>query len=339
MFKNQGHKHGSVAVERADWPGEFLSVGSFTVALPGLAETSRDFTRAFSACKDGAGDMFVLGAAQLKNRAAGPAPIEAELSTGGDVNAEIVAKAVAEFKEQTVLPALAATGAVGLAGEELEALMGCVIGNLTVTPSMEGLMSNGASPAMFQNKYVLATGGLSGVRVVTYGFICSAMAQPLGDRPDRKYTPFVLRLVTEDLLAVEPGAAVEVSYSVRPSCQELCSDAMAQDTHRLKYATATGDWLHFFDSPVGPVRSPPPPGLCVARLTCGAAAHVCDSDNAGSAHRTRWTRLQQRSTRSPPRCTTQTPSAPLPSPGVSPPAPPPAPPPPRLPLWSLPAGC
>jgi hypothetical protein len=192
-------------VTMSDWPGNFDAVGKFDVALPGIAETARDFTRAFSACADGSGDMSTLGVQQLQDHAAAPVPMQATVHTGGDVNAENVAKACAEFKEQIVSPTLKAAG-IELGKAQLEQLMALIIGNLTVTPGMEGLITNGASPAMFQNKYILMAAPLCGVRVVTYGFIGSATCQPLGDRPDRKYTPVLLRLVTDDLLALsEPG--------------------------------------------------------------------------------------------------------------------------------------
>ena len=58
---------------------------------------------------------------------------------------------------------------------------------------------------MFQNCFVLLAGS-GRLRVATYGFVGSPAK---GDRPDRKSTPFCLRLLSPDILSDLQGVRVE----------------------------------------------------------------------------------------------------------------------------------
>lgn len=74
-----------------------------------------------------------------------------------------------------------------------------VAAHLSVGPGMQVTLQNGLPPALWQPTFLLCIGG-GQVRVLTFAFIGEPVT---GDRPDCKSTPFVLRMVTEDLL---PGA-------------------------------------------------------------------------------------------------------------------------------------
>ena len=116
-----------------------------------------------------------------------PQPLKCETSSGGNVNEEVTTVAVTELSELL-------KGAMALAGthcgpQDLDALVKRVVGNLTVGPAMDTIMTNGAPPAMFQNMYVILV-GVDSVRVMTFGFIGEPVS---GDRPDMKFTPFCLR--------------------------------------------------------------------------------------------------------------------------------------------------
>ena len=58
---------------------------------------------------------------------------------------------------------------------------------------------------MFQNCFVLLAGS-GRLRVATYGFVGSPAK---GDRPDRKSTPFCLRLLSPDILSDLEGVRTE----------------------------------------------------------------------------------------------------------------------------------
>jgi hypothetical protein len=85
------------------------------------------------------------------------------------------------------------------------------------------------------------------VRVATYGFIAGHDTSVLGDRPDRKYTPIVMRMLTDNLLDHTPDTPLTVCYAVGPSTKELIQEELEAETARLEYAVATGDWLHFLE--------------------------------------------------------------------------------------------
>eukprot|EP00927_Polykrikos_kofoidii_P043528 TRINITY_DN37595_c0_g1_i1.p1 TRINITY_DN37595_c0_g1~~TRINITY_DN37595_c0_g1_i1.p1 ORF type:complete len:447 (+),score=48.42 TRINITY_DN37595_c0_g1_i1:57-1397(+) len=72
---------------------------------------------------------------------------------------------------------------------------------ISVGPGMQAMLQEGLSPAMWQPLFIVCVGS-GQLRVVT----CSFIGEPvMGDRPDCKHTPFVLRMVTDDLysMAVE----------------------------------------------------------------------------------------------------------------------------------------
>eukprot|EP01052_Picozoa_sp_SAG31_P012307 SAG31_NODE_717_length_12611_cov_25.933104_8_plen_155_part_00 len=47
-------------------PGTFPELGQFECKLPAVKEMHRDFSRAFSACASGSGDILTMGCAELK---------------------------------------------------------------------------------------------------------------------------------------------------------------------------------------------------------------------------------------------------------------------------------
>ena len=108
---------------------------------------------------------------------------------------------------------------------------------------MQLLLDCGVSPAMFQNKFVVMVAGSGDVRVATYGFI----GEPArGDRPDRKSTPFVLRLLTGNLCesldtstGVHNAPTEQVHYAVQRTNAEMIDDVISTDTGRM-LAAITG---------------------------------------------------------------------------------------------------
>ena len=195
-------------------PGLLQSRGRSSHQMAAHAESARDFTRAFSGCTAGKGDILLLVATsggEPPPRAEPPAHIVCSApATHGDVSAPIVDAATAAFRTGVLKPALLAAGGAELgavAGNDkaLASLCARVIGSCTVGAAMDVLMEHGCMPQLFQNKYVVlisGDGGGSGsgdatVRVLTYGFVGDPTG---GDRPDTKHTPYVMRLLTENLL-------------------------------------------------------------------------------------------------------------------------------------------
>ena len=202
-------------------PGELSCAGQVDVPAAEFAESCRDFTRAYTASAGGSGDMLLLGVQQIQdnNRMM---PIKSEMRTSGNVNEEVSAEAVREF--QSILSTSIRAAGIKLAAADLEQLSKRLIGHLTVSPAMQLLLDFGISPALYQNKFLVLT-GKGGVRVATYGYIGDS---PLGDRPDRKYTGIVLRMLTGDLLG-EAAAVDSVSFSCKLTTAELMDEIIAED--------------------------------------------------------------------------------------------------------------
>ena len=106
---------------------------------------------------------------------------------------------------------------------------------------------------MFQPHFVLLAGGSGAaatrlpdgnlepsdleLRVSTIGFI----GEPaVGDRPDRKATPFALRLLSGNLL--DTGCPESISYAVSRTTAVNMEDEMAKDIGRMAAAVESGDF-------------------------------------------------------------------------------------------------
>lgn len=68
--------------------------------------------------------------------------------------------------------------------------------NISVSPGMQLVVERGLPPVLLQPTFVICIGG-GQVRVLTFAFIGEPVT---GDRPDRKRTPFSIRLATDNLL-------------------------------------------------------------------------------------------------------------------------------------------
>jgi len=69
--------------------------------------------------------------------------------------------------------------------------------HISIGPGIQVAMQGELPPTLWQPAFVVCI-GCNQVRVVTFAFVGEPVA---GDRPDRKYTPWVLRLVSGDLVA------------------------------------------------------------------------------------------------------------------------------------------
>jgi len=98
--------------------------------------------------------------------------------------------------------------------EMLERLVRHIVASVSVNPGMQVVMKHSFPPALWQPTFVVCIGN-DQVRVVTLAFIGDPV---MGDRPSSKSTPFILRLVTDDLAAGAQGHTRGPSqYSVQPA--------------------------------------------------------------------------------------------------------------------------
>ena len=70
--------------------------------------------------------------------------------------------------------------------------------NIAVSPGMQLVAECGLDPVLYQPTFVVCIGG-GQLRVLTFAFVGGPVS---GDRPDRKRTPFAIRLATDDLVAL-----------------------------------------------------------------------------------------------------------------------------------------
>eukprot|EP01048_Picozoa_sp_COSAG05_P007900 COSAG05_NODE_576_length_8580_cov_190.797194_5_plen_1695_part_00 len=231
----------SWAADAAALPGSLQCAGQVRVPPIEWLESSRDFTRAFAATANGSGDMLLMGLADVKTGGT-MQPIRSEMANSGNVNEEVTAAAVQEFRAIVEQALRASSAQISVADDSaaLDKVCRSLIDNLTVTPAMQVLVDHDVMPAMYQNKFVVLT-GTDSVRVATYGFIGPGA---IGDRPDRKHTGFVIRLLSENLLAARDGGFT-VSFSCKLTEAELIDEVMGADVGVITRAVSSGDYSEF----------------------------------------------------------------------------------------------
>lgn len=211
------------------------------------AECKRDFLRAWIG-----GGVAVLSPMHFDALS----PWATSDVSAGDVSDEAMTRSIAEFREQilesttfgtssssrdgspapAVSPGPTRPGARARSvtpGEERELFemhkdveakfmeivnTGAIEPHLTVGPAMQFALDVGLAPRILQPRFVVVL-GIRSLRIATIGFV----GEPLiGDRPSEQRTPFVVRLLTQNLLDIDseppeyqkPGA-VRITYFVR----------------------------------------------------------------------------------------------------------------------------
>ena len=122
--------------------------GPIPVTLAEFQEASRDFTRTFVATGKGSGNLLLMGRSQLAGEAGGDGPameaVVCQTRTGGDLTEQVTSDAATEFEgvvAKLLSSQLGAPDSAALSAAETTAVTRRVIGHLTVTPSMELLVS------------------------------------------------------------------------------------------------------------------------------------------------------------------------------------------------------
>mmetsp|Transcript_107684 Transcript_107684/g.186395 ORF Transcript_107684/g.186395 Transcript_107684/m.186395 type:complete len:220 (+) Transcript_107684:3-662(+) len=123
-----------------------------------------------------------------------------------------------------------------------------VAAHISVSPGMQAAVQTGMPPGMWQPMYIIGIGSAQ-IRVVTFAFIGGPA---IGDRPDTKRTPFVLRLTTSDLMHAASTAANGADqpktspawYTVEPTASNahLILEHVTDLEEELFRAIQTGDW-------------------------------------------------------------------------------------------------
>ncbi|CAE7226420.1 unnamed protein product [Symbiodinium microadriaticum] len=116
--------------------------------------------------------------------------------------------------------------------------------NISVSPGMQLVSECGLDPVLHQPTFVVCIGG-GQLRVLTFAFVAGPVT---GDRPDRKRTPFAIRLATDDLVALSRTKATEkisklryAAHAVDPAVQTSL-DMIVMLEEELFHANEAGDW-------------------------------------------------------------------------------------------------
>jgi len=124
-----------------------------------------------------------------------------------------------------------------------------VIAHVSVTPGLHVAEEAGLPPVLWQPLFLICV-GCGQVRVLTLAFVGGPVA---GSQPNKKRTPFVLRLTTDDLvppaaLAAQGAPAVpapsSVHFAMEPAAPGslLMLEHVASIEEELFGAVDTGDW-------------------------------------------------------------------------------------------------
>lgn len=126
-----------------------------------------------------------------------------------------------------------------LTPELLKGLTRRVAASISVVPGMQAVMSHELPPALWQPSFVVCIGS-GQVRVLTMAFVGEPVC---GDRPSSKSTPYVLRLLTEDLV-VKPESQGPSRYCVRHALTNAKTMALhlTDLDEELFEAAGNGDW-------------------------------------------------------------------------------------------------
>mmetsp|Transcript_74179 Transcript_74179/g.143579 ORF Transcript_74179/g.143579 Transcript_74179/m.143579 type:complete len:469 (+) Transcript_74179:65-1471(+) len=142
--------------------------------------------------------------------------------------------------------------------EILERLARHIVASVSVNPGMQVVMKHSFSPALWQPTFAVCIGS-GQVHVMTLAFIGDPV---IGDRPSSKSTPFILRLVTDDLLAASAQGHTRgpSKYSVQPAP----TNAVTMSSHVTEFADeflakATGNLA---SSSEAAKDIPDVPGIC-----------------------------------------------------------------------------
>lgn len=193
--------------------------GSFIVAMPStakeLAERRRDFARTMAS--EGIGVLTPTFCDDIQRRLDRRSSVLGMVveAKAGDVGDVAVREAVGDFCEQLQ----EATEDIVSVCPKREAfreavLSGRVISQLTIGPALDFALSVGLPPRLLQPRFVVVVGP-NVLRVATLAFV----GEPLiGDKPSEQRTPFLVRLLTDDLLEPGDNAHLRTSYTVR-SCE------------------------------------------------------------------------------------------------------------------------
>lgn len=193
------------------------STGSLGVSMPStpkeVAERERDFSRAFVG-----GSIAVL--ASSKHVQVLPRPERRSSETGeeitrnaGNVNNDVVHALVSDFREQLIDVAFEEVRGIQLAQLRETAEAGHIVAQLTIGPALDFTISTGLTPRILQPTFVVVVGPES-VRVAMLGFVGDLV---IGSTPTEQRTPFVARLLTDNLIPrrQEDTSQLNVSYVVR----------------------------------------------------------------------------------------------------------------------------
>ena len=149
----------------------------------------------------------------------------------------------------SVVSSLLQTIGLQLDDDALDACCKRVLYNLTVTPAIDLAISHECPPALYQARFVLLVGGTPlELRVYTATYVGGPVA---GDQPQVMHTPFLLRMLTPNLLTSETdedGAhhvGGELQYTTAFTMDPRTKSLVDKDMDWFSDAVENGAWDGF----------------------------------------------------------------------------------------------
>ena len=214
------------------WGKQAIPAGECGLTVAQIDEASRDFARTFVA-----GGVMVMAAGS--QRAAEPL---ASLGSSGAVNATDVTAIVDEFS--ALLTGRLASGSKA-AALGAEALTRRLVGHLSVTPMLQMALYTKLPVSLNQPRYVVCI-SKGQVRIAMYAYVGAPVQ---GNRPDRKHTPFVLKVLTPDLLKGDDMPAdlddFEFEYTCRHTREVSIGSVIAGDAEQMCNAVNSDVWVGY----------------------------------------------------------------------------------------------
>merc|ERR1719291_82162 len=116
----------------------------------------------------------------------------------------------------------------GIPAELLETLALRAIASMTVNVGIDFAVQMKLMPMFLQPAFLIVLlGEPLQARAATYGFVAERPQQICGDRPESKRTPFCVRLLSPDLLAVS-GEEDCKNWEVQYSAMEVHTSTITQ---------------------------------------------------------------------------------------------------------------
>lgn len=211
--------------------------GSYHFDVRPGQEACRDFARIFGMAEHEPKLFMMCPGLEI------PKPLRSTSAFAGDLNAEVITDAMRECRQH--VEAILAASSDGCAAQCLTNEVFERIAALASTATgLAFAEERGVLRCFLQPIYViLCMGNPLQIRILTYGYVAESAEEVMGERPSRKWTPFLARLLSPEVSQETDG---DILYEVRMGQSGSTAECMALDAELLKEAVDSGQCSMLF---------------------------------------------------------------------------------------------